>query len=73
MKTIDEDPVKKKDKDKKRKSKFQLFSDKNLYANVNSKKSKNYMEGDDKVNGPHLDKESKDVDGDTTVNAGIFK
>ena len=73
MKTIDEDPVKKKDTDKKRKSKFRLFSDKSLYASVNSEKDKNYMEGDDKVNGPDMDKTSKDADGDTTVNAGIFK
>ncbi len=73
MKTIDEDPVKKKDKDKKRKSKFRLFSDKSLYANVNSEEDKNYMEGDDNVNGPDMNKTSKDVDGDTTVNAGTFK
>jgi hypothetical protein len=73
MRSIDEDPDKKKDSNKKSDSKSRLFSDKSLYANVNSKKSKNYMEGDDKVNGPHLDKESKDVDGNTTVNAGVFK
>lgn len=68
-----EDPDKKKDPTKKDKSKFHLFSDKSLYRNVNSEKSKNYMEGEDNVNGPHLDKESKDVDGDTGVNAGVFK
>jgi hypothetical protein len=73
MKSINEDPVKNKDPNKKSESKFRLFSDKSLYSSVNSEKSKNYMEGDDNVNGPHLDKVSKDVDGDTSVNAGIFK
>jgi hypothetical protein len=38
-----------------------------------NKKSKNYMEGDDDVNGPNLGNDSKGADGDTTVNAGIFK
>ena len=71
MKSIVEDPIWKKDHNKKSDSKFRLFSDKSLYASVNSEKLKNYMEGDDNVNGPHLDTESKNVD--STVNAGVFK
>ena len=73
MRSINVDTGRKKDPKKKSDSKFRLFSDKSLYASVNSEKSKNYMEGDDNVNGPHLDTESKNVDGDSTVNAGVFK
>lgn len=46
---------------------------KTVYTDVNSPESKNYRNGQKTVNGPHWDKESKDVDGDTTVNAGVFK
>jgi hypothetical protein len=73
MRSINEDLDKKKVPAKKSDFKFRLFSDKSPYASVNSEKSKNYMEGDDNVNGPHMDMTSKDVDGDTSINAGIFK
>ncbi len=41
--------------------------------NDGDKKSRNYMNGDDAVNGPDQDIESKEADGDTTVNAGVHR
>ena len=36
-------------------------------------KAKNYKEGAPDPQGPNYDSESENVDGDTTVNAGVFK
>ena len=36
-------------------------------------KARNYKNGEDDIEGPDFDKESKAADGDSTVNAGIFK
>lgn len=41
--------------------------------NTADKKSKNYMHGEDDQNGPDMNLKSKNEDGDTTVNAGIYK
>jgi hypothetical protein len=44
---------------------------KGVYSN--NDKSRNYKYGDDDVNGPDWDEDSKDADGDTGQNAGVFK
>lgn len=36
-------------------------------------KARNYKNGEEDIEGPDFDKESKAADGDSTVNAGIFK
>ena len=41
--------------------------------NGGDKKAKNYMRGEDDVNGPDMDEDSKEADGDTTVNAGVHR
>jgi hypothetical protein len=72
MKSISEDP-KKKDPKKSDSKARSGPGKKTVYTDVGSRESKNYKEGHDNVNGPHWDVESRDVDGDTTVNAGVFK
>jgi len=41
--------------------------------NNGDEKSKNYMRGDDGINGPNMDEDSQEADGDTTVNAGVHR
>jgi len=74
MKSIDKVPAKKKAQAKK---KFSATKSnpvkKGVYSDIDSNESRNYMEGDDYVNGPEWDKSSIEVDGDTSSNAGVFK
>ena len=74
MKSIDKVPTKKKVQAKK---KFSATKSnpvkKGVYSDIDSDESRNYMEGDDDVNGPEWDKSSIEVDGDTSQNAGVFK
>jgi hypothetical protein len=74
MKSINEVPVKKKGRDKKKLSPTESNPEKKgVYSDIDSDESRNYMEGDDDVNGPEWDKSSIEVDGDTSQNAGVFK
>ena len=74
MKNINEVPVKKKVRDKKKFSSTKSNPvKKDVYSHIDSDESRNYMEGDDDVNGPEWDKSSIEVDGDTSSNAGVFK
>jgi hypothetical protein len=77
MKSNSNGPLKKMEDDKNDATASFPNAEKPSAAEVNNsygnKKSKNYMEGDDDVNGPNFDKDSEGADGDTTVNAGIFK
>jgi hypothetical protein len=76
MKSVNEGPLKKADKNKDDPAKPFPNAEKESAAEVNkpeNDKVRNYMEGDDDVNGPDLDQGSKAEDGDTSVNAGVFK
>ena len=74
MKDINEDPVKKPGSHKKKFSPTEPDPvKKSVYSDIDSDESRNYMEGDDDVNGPQWDKSSIEVDGDTSQNAGVFK
>ena len=42
-------------------------------AYADNKKSRNYKYGEDNPEGPNWDKLSKNADGDTGQNAGVFK
>jgi hypothetical protein len=48
-------------------------TDKNGAYDDSDGRSKNYKGGKDSVNGPDLEKMSKEADGDTSENAGVFK
>ncbi len=74
MKSINEVPVKKKGRNKKKFSPTESNPvKKSVYSDIDSDESRNYMEGDDDVNCPEWDKSSIEVDGDTSQNAGVFK
>lgn len=76
MKSNKEHLVKKMEDDKNNATKSFPNAEKASAAAINNggdKKSKNYKRGDDGINGPNMDKDSKGVDGDTTVNAGIYR
>ena len=74
MKNINEGPVKKPGHDKKKFSSTQSTpAKKGVYSDIDSDESRNYMEGDDDVNGPEWDKSSTSADGDTSSTAGVFK
>ncbi|HEY8783251.1 MAG TPA: hypothetical protein VIM16_16610 [Mucilaginibacter sp.] len=72
MKSIENGPIKKKGDEREDFPESQSEpEEKGVYSD--NDKSKNYNYGDDDVNGPNWDKDSKDVDGDTGQNAGVFK
>ncbi len=77
MKNNSNGPLKKMEEDKNNAARSFPNAEKPRDAQVNSRnghtKSKNYMEDNDGVNGPNFGKDAKNADGDTTVNAGIFK
>jgi hypothetical protein len=76
METVKESFGKRTDKNKDDPTKPFPNSDKPSAAIINrsgSKKIKSHGKGGNKVVGPNWDVESKDVDGDTTSNAGVFK
>ena len=74
MKSMNEGPDKNQETNKGNLSSTQSnLQKKDVYSNKDSDKTRNYMEGDDNVNGPNWDKLSTAADGDTTVNAGVFK
>jgi len=77
MKSNSNGPLKKMEDDKNDATASFPNAEKSSAAKVNNsngdKKSRNYMEGDDDVNGPNFNEDSKGSDGDTTENAGIFK
>jgi hypothetical protein len=77
MKSINEDPGKKqRDADLDNPTKPFANSSKESSHEINrgDAKSKTYKgEDGDEVEGPNYDKKSKNADGDTSENAGIFK
>ena len=70
MKNSNENPGKKQGFNKNQQSGSSPVT-KGVYSD--NDKSKNYKYGADNPEGPDFDKESKDSDGDTGQNAGIFK
>jgi hypothetical protein len=72
MKDINEDPDLKKDQNKNQPGE-DAGNEKYSSKNPDGPNSKNYKGGNDDVNGPNWDKKSKDVEGDTGQNAGVFK
>jgi len=76
MKSNHRGPFKKMEEDKDDATATFPNAEKESAAEINNAgdgKSRNYMDGDDDINGPDFDKYSKEADGDTTVNAGFHK
>ena len=71
MKNSGEGPGKKPGMNKPNKQSGSTPVTKGVYSD--NERSKNYKYGADNPEGPDFDKESKDSDGDTGQNAGIFK
>ncbi len=71
MKNSNEDPGKKQVMNKQNEQSGSTPVTKGVYSD--KERSKNYKYGADNPEGPDFDKESKDSDGDTGQNAGIFK
>jgi hypothetical protein len=71
MENINEGPAAKKDADKDNPTKPFANSEKKSAASIN--KSEGQKARGEGQQGPNYDAESKNVDGDTTVNAGVFK
>jgi hypothetical protein len=76
MKPTEKDTAKKREEDKDDATKPSTNIEKGYAHEINrgDAKSKTYKgEGGKEPQGPNYNKESKNVDGDTTVNAGVFK
>jgi hypothetical protein len=76
MKTIDQEADKKQERDMDDPTESFKNSKKDSAAEINrgDEKSKTYMgKGGNEPQGPNWNKKSKDADGDTSQNAGVFK
>lgn len=75
MKNDSEDPRNKGDQSKINTSSNASNSDNNKSESESERRrrARNYNNGEDDIEGPDFNRESKASDGDTTVNAGIFK
>ena len=71
MENVNADPSKKKEEDKDDATKPFANSEKESAASIN--RSEGHKARGKGPQGPNYDAESKNVDGDTTVNAGVFK
>jgi hypothetical protein len=71
MSNLNEDPANKKDADKDNPTKPFANSEKESAAAIN--RNEGHKERGKGPQGPNYDAESKNADGDTTVNAGVFK
>jgi hypothetical protein len=72
MKRINNVPNEKQERNEKKPTAgWSLFGDKSVYAD--NPKARNYKYGDDATQGPNYGKRSKEADGGTSPNAGVFK